>query len=98
MGHVNFFCFLATESHYLKINMAFLINYFNFHVPFKTSCELASSIKIKMQITKLLIVLILFRSFSWLLFIEKFSRRFVHFDDTVTYFDKIVMFSHRGSK
>ena len=29
---------------------------------------------------------------------EKFSRRFVHFDDTVTYFDKIVMFSHRGKQ
>ena len=28
-----------------------------------------------------------FRSFSKLHFIEKFYRRFVHFEDTVTYFD-----------
>ena len=27
--------------------------------------------------------------------IDKFYRRFVYFEDTVTYFDKIVMFSHR---
>ena len=31
-----------------------------------------------------------------ILFIEKFDCRFVYFEDTVTYFDKIVMFSHRG--
>ena len=45
---------------------------------------------------KLLPVLTLFRFFSKLLFIDKFYRRFVYFEDTVTYFDKIVMFSHRG--
>ena len=28
-------------------------------------------------------------------FQRKFYRRFVYFEDTVTYFDKIVMFSHR---
>ena len=77
MGHVNFFLFpyhiiTLFENKY----GIYKLYYFNFHVPFKTSCELASSIKIKMQVTKLL-----------------------HFDDTVTYFDKIVvMFSHRGSK
>ena len=27
---------------------------------------------------------------------DKFYGLFVHFEDTVTYFDKIVMFSHRG--
>ena len=27
---------------------------------------------------------------------HKFYGRFVYFEDTVTYFDKIVMFSHRG--
>ena len=27
---------------------------------------------------------------------DKFYGRFVYFEDTVTYFDKIVMFSHRG--
>ena len=27
-----------------------------------------------------------------------FYRRFVYFEDTVTYFDKIVMFSHRGKQ
>ena len=26
---------------------------------------------------------------------DKFYGRFVYFEDTVTYFDKIVMFSHR---
>ena len=29
---------------------------------------------------------------------EKFYRWFVYFEDTVTYFDKIVMFSHRGKQ
>ena len=70
-------------------------SYFNFHVPFITSCELEGSIKIKMQMYKLLLVLILFRSFSSLLLIEKFYRRFMYFIDTVTYFDKIIMFSYR---
>ena len=38
---------------------------FNFHVPFKTSCELAGSFKIKMQLYKLLFKGIdTFRSFS----------------------------------
>ena len=64
----------------------------------KTSSELASSFKIKMQMYQLLLVLTLFRSFSQLRFIEKFYRRFVYFEDTVTYFDKIVMFSHRGKQ
>ena len=27
---------------------------------------------------------------------DKFYGQFVYFEDTVTYFDKIVMFSHRG--
>ena len=27
---------------------------------------------------------------------DKFYGRFVYFEGTVTYFDKIVMFSHRG--
>ena len=27
---------------------------------------------------------------------DKFYGRFVYFEDTVTYFDKIIMFSHRG--
>ena len=27
---------------------------------------------------------------------DKFYGRFVYFEDTVTYFDKIVMFSNRG--
>ena len=40
------------------------VNYFNFHVPFKTSCELAGSFKIKMQMYKLLLALTLFRFFS----------------------------------
>ena len=40
-----------------------LIN-FDFHVPFKTSCELAGSFKIKMQMYKLLLVFTLFKSFS----------------------------------
>ena len=51
--------------------------------------------KIKMQMYKLLFVLKLSRSFSQLLYKEKFCRRFVYFEDTVTYFDKIIMFSHR---
>ena len=29
---------------------------------------------------------------------DKFYGRFVYFEDTVTYFDKIVMFSYRGGK
>ena len=29
---------------------------------------------------------------------EKFYGRFVYFEDTVTYFDKIGMFSHRGEE
>ena len=29
---------------------------------------------------------------------DKFYGRFVYFEDTVTYFDKIVMFSHRGKQ
>ena len=29
---------------------------------------------------------------------RSFYRRFVYFEDTVTYFDKIVMFSHRGKQ
>ena len=41
-----------------------LITLINLHVPFKTSCELAGSVKIKMQMYKLLLVLTLFRSFS----------------------------------
>ena len=49
-----------------------------------------------MQMYKLLLVLTLFRSFSELLFMDKFYGRFVYFEDTVTYFDKIVMFSHGG--
>ena len=32
--------------------------------------------------------------FSW----TKFYRRFVYFEDTVTYFVKFVMFSHRGKQ
>ena len=51
-----------------------------------------------MQMYKLFLVLTLFRSFSKLLFIDKFYGRFVYFEDTVTYFDKIVMFSHRGKQ
>ena len=31
-------------------------------------------------------------------FHKKIYRRFVYFEDTVTYFDKIVMFSHRGKQ
>ena len=51
-----------------------------------------------MQMYKLLLVLTFFRSFSLLLFIDKFYRRFVYFEDTVTYFDKIVMFFNRGKE
>ena len=29
---------------------------------------------------------------------DKFYRRFVYFEDTVTYFNKIVMFSHEGKQ
>ena len=29
---------------------------------------------------------------------DRFSGRFVYFEDTVTYFDKIVMFSDRGKQ
>ena len=46
-------------------------------------CELAGSFKIKMKMYKLLLVVTLFRSFSELLFIKKFYRRFVYFEDTV---------------
>ena len=35
------------------------VDYFNFHVQFKISCELAGSFKIKMQMYKLLVVLTL---------------------------------------
>ena len=65
---------------------------------FKTYCDLTGSITIKMQMYKLLLVLTLFRSFSQLIFIDKFYRRFVYFEDTVTYYDKFVMFSIGGNK
>ena len=61
MGHVNF------SFSYHKITLfenKNFINYFNFHVPFKTFCDLAGSIKIKMQMYKLLLALTLFRCFS----------------------------------
>ena len=48
-----------------------------------------------MQMYKLFFVLTLFRLFAELLHIEKFYGRFVYFEDAVTYFDKIVMFSHK---
>ena len=51
-----------------------------------------------MQMHKLLFVLTLFRSFAYLLSVEIIYRRFVLLEDTVSYFDKIVMFSHRGKQ
>ena len=51
---LTFFRFLITKSHYLKRNRSLSSDYFNVHVLFKTSCELASSFKIKMQMYKLL--------------------------------------------
>ena len=46
-----------------KYVIKLITNYFNFDVQFKTSCELAGSFKIKMQMYRLLLVLTLFRSF-----------------------------------
>ena len=93
-------CCLFSFSHkkitlFLKKYDIKSITLISMYQPFKTSCELAGSFKIKMQMYKLVFVLTLFRSFSYLFFKEKFYRRFVYFEDTVTYFDKIVMFFHR---
>ena len=91
MGHVIFFSFsyhkiTSVETKYV-IKLITLIS--TYHL--KTSCELAGSFKIEMQMYKLLLVLTLFRFFSQLLLKEKFYGRFVYFEDTVTYSDKIIM-------
>ena len=91
---LSFFVFLSQKSRYLKRNISLSHKIMSF----KTSCEFAGSFKIKMQMYKLILVLTLFRSFSLPLFIEKFYGRFVCFEDTVTYFDKIVIFPIGGSK
>ena len=39
-----------------------------------------------------------YRSQSLLNLARRYFRRFVYFEHTVTYFDKIVMFSHGGGK
>ena len=83
MGHVIFSRFLITKSHYFKRNMS--VSYFNFHLSFETSCDV--QIAVCIDIFQILFITTFHR---------KFYRWFVYFEDTVTYFDKIVMFFHGG--